>query len=225
MGKKVNAAFEEKRLPACRRRVPIVPKFKKCQEIENQFSAVLNACFFRSKHFRWDGQSVLSTASNCPHLCLIKRQSVFPPHLILRHIMTYDAMRTGSLWIQRRALTRTAFERVRTDVVLGSPSANCSGVGICRVMAHHPEREMAYSCPHISAWLSTTINGRLRFEFEKSSIDEETMRIHFPWLLFQVAEPYVVPYPLLRHRTIAQRTIRPGIYRVWDSGTHLIVEF
>lgn len=128
---------------------------------------------------------------------------------------------------QRPTSTETpiayAEHKIRTDVVLGSPSANCSGVGICRVMAQGENTET--KCPRVATWVSVTKEGKIRFEFEKDSMEGRYMRRHFRWLLFQVFEPCLVPYNLLRSTKIEQRTIRPGIYQVWDSGERLIVEF
>ena len=114
-------------------------------------------------------------------------------------------------------------QKVRTDVVLGSPSANCGGVGICRVMARGEGADV--TCPKTDAWLSLTEEGRLRFEFQKSSMEGRFLRRHFRWMLFQVLEPYVVPYRLLGGLKIEQRTIQPGIYQVWEVGDALIVDF
>lgn len=114
-------------------------------------------------------------------------------------------------------------QKVRADVVLGSPSANCSGVGICRVMASGEGSQV--SCPKVQAWIGVTKEGKLRFEFEKSSMDGRFMRRHFRWLLFQVLEPYLVPYATLKSLKLKERTIQPGIYTVWEVDNHLIVEF
>ncbi len=114
-------------------------------------------------------------------------------------------------------------QKVRTEVVLGSPSANCGGVGICRVMAYG--EGVGVACPKTEAWLSLTEEGRLRFEFQKSSMEGRFMRRHFRWMLFQVFEAYVVPFRLLGGMKIEQRTIQPGIYQVWEVGDSLIVDF
>ncbi len=127
--------------------------------------------------------------------------------------------------LKRQRSTLKSLYRMRTDVILGSPSANCSGVGICRVMAYGEERPSEWTCPLVSAWMSVTENSKLRFEFEKSNLNKSVLKAHFRWMLFQVVEPYVVPYSLLPGKRIAERTIRPGVYQVWDAGQHLVVEF
>ncbi|MBK8192329.1 MAG: hypothetical protein IPK76_03740 [Lewinellaceae bacterium] len=114
-------------------------------------------------------------------------------------------------------------QKVRAEVVLGSPSANCSGVGICRVMAHGAG--VNFTCPKVNALLSYTTDGKLRFEFDKTSMEGRYMRRHFRWALFQVFEAYTVPYQLFGKLKLEQRTIQPGIYQVLEAGDRLIVEF
>lgn len=139
--------------------------------------------------------------------------------------MTCSAMKTTSEVKQARRSAPKALQRMRTDVILGSPSANCSGVGICRVMAHREGGYPDLPCPWVRAWLSQTGMGKLRLEFDKASLSKAILEEHFAWGLFQVLEPYVVPYQLLPGLKIAERTIQPGVYQVWDTGGHLMVEF
>ncbi len=121
---------------------------------------------------------------------------------------------------QHRTLSE---QKVRAEVVLGSPSANCGGVGICRVMAYG--EGVGITCPKVNAWISITDEGKLRFEFQKASMEGRFMRRHFRWLLFQVLETYTVPYKLLGALKLEQRTIQPGIYQVWEVGDNMIVDF
>ncbi len=132
-------------------------------------------------------------------------------------------MRTTTSTTTARPQIAHSVHKIRTDVVLGSPSANCSGVGICRVMAQGENADV--KCPRVATWVSVTEEGKMRFEFEKDSMEGRFMRRHFRWLLFQVFEPYLVPYHLLKSSKIEQRTIQPGIYQVWEIGERLIVEF
>ena len=114
-------------------------------------------------------------------------------------------------------------QKVRAEVVLGSPSANCSGVGICRVMAYGDDTKI--QCPKVATWVRITKEGKLRFEFEKDSMEGRFMRRHFRWLLFQVFEPYVVPRAVLGPLKFEARTIQPGIYSVVETSDRFIVDF
>ena len=114
-------------------------------------------------------------------------------------------------------------QKVRADVVLGSPSANCSGVGICRVMARGAGPEI--TCPKVPTLVSFTKAGKIRFEFDKKSMEGRYMRRHFRWALFQVFEHYIIPHSVLGAVKLEKRTINPGIYSVLEVGDRLIVDF
>jgi hypothetical protein len=114
-------------------------------------------------------------------------------------------------------------QKVRAEVVLGSPSANCSGVGICRVMAYGEGAQI--SCPKVVTWVSITKEGKIRFEFEKGSMEGRYMRRHFRWALFQVFEDYVIPHSILGSIRLENRTIKPGIYQVLEVDGRLLVDF
>lgn len=137
-------------------------------------------------------------------------------------IKTYD-MRTLQNTLYNQRHPNNSGQKVRAEVVLGSPSANCSGVGICRVMAQGEGTE--YKCPCIPAQLSITAEGKIRFEFNKASMEGRYLRRHFRWALFQVFEAYTIPYSVLGNLKIEQRTIRPGIYQVIETNERMIVEF
>lgn len=138
--------------------------------------------------------------------------------LIITHIMR-TTQNTPAQQYHRAA----GEQKIRAEVVLGSPSANCGGVGICRVMAYG--EGVNISCPKVAAWISVTAEGKLRFEFQKNAMEGRYMRRHFRWLLFQVFESYTVPFSLLGGLKLEQRTIHPGIYQVWEMGESLIVDF
>jgi hypothetical protein len=114
---------------------------------------------------------------------------------------------------------------IRAEIVLGSPGADCSGLGICRMMGATPVG-IRYKCPVVSAWLSLTQERRLRVHFWKDSMDLRFMRRHFRWCLFQVLEPYRIPDELCRALPgVSDQTIRPGIYTVWETPEYLVVDF
>jgi len=130
-----------------------------------------------------------------------------------------------NLPLPRRALRKSEMSAVRADIILGSPGAACSGLGVCKMMspvlAH-----VRYKCPLVSAWLSLTPERRLRVSFLKSSMDLQLQRRHFRWCLFQVLEAYELPDELTRGLPgLQDRTIRPGIYTVWETMDHLVVDF
>jgi hypothetical protein len=115
-------------------------------------------------------------------------------------------------------------DRICSDVVLGSPSSNCNGVGICRVMVAG-DRTPSMSCPSISTWLSKNAQGRLQMNFPKQYLDRACLNRHFAWYLFTVAEPYRLSPRLCSALGITDPWIKPGIYRVFESEETLAVCF
>jgi len=110
-----------------------------------------------------------------------------------------------------------------SQVVLGSPSTGCSGLGICKMyMSDHP---IQVRCPVISVWLMNSEGSRLRISFAKASMESRYRKRHFRWNLFQVLEPFDLPGWTQRKLELTQRRIEPGIYNVWETEEALIVDF
>jgi hypothetical protein len=114
-------------------------------------------------------------------------------------------------------------EALRSDVVLGSPSARCNGVGICRVMGvgEYPD----CPCPRISTLLLPNPNGAIRLAFDKSTLSAELLQQHFGWGVFQVLEPYRISPRMCKQLGWKSGWIHPGVYKVWESESALIIDF
>ena len=114
-------------------------------------------------------------------------------------------------------------QKVKSDLVLGSPSSGCQGVGICQMI--NITHETACKCPRVGAMIGLSENGRLRIYFQKSTMDLRCLKRHFNWGLFQVIEPYKVPEFVSNGLDITSYTIQPGIYPAWESEDTIIVDF
>lgn len=114
-------------------------------------------------------------------------------------------------------------KRVKTEIMFGNPSTSCQGVGICRVLSYG--QETACKCPKVTAWISVTEEGKLRFSFLKTSIEKQHIRKHFGWRLFQVYTAYELSDKIARKLGLEAATVRPGIYTVWETPRHLVVDF
>lgn len=138
---------------------------------------------------------------------------------------TFKADTDFNLHSSRSTFGRQECDTVRADMVLGSPGADCSGLGICKMMSMMPVG-IRYKCPVVSAWLSLTHERRLRVHFWKDSMELRLIRRHFRWCLFQVLEPYRIPDELCCALPgLQEHTIRPGIYTVWETPEYLVVDF
>lgn len=112
---------------------------------------------------------------------------------------------------------------IKSDVILGSPSARCNGVGICRVMGIHSNEETP--CPKVIAEISHSVSGHIWFTFEKEQFSAEQYRLHFSWGVFQVAEDYRMPLRIGRALGWKNAWIRAGVYEVIEFGAQIKVCF
>jgi hypothetical protein len=112
---------------------------------------------------------------------------------------------------------------IKSDIILGSPSAGCQGVGICRVMLH--DEMILCKCPKQLAWITVGPNRKLRVNFLKSDLSPDQIQQHFSWNLFQVQEPYALPRRITRALGIPPTSIAPGVFPVWETAQWLTVEF
>jgi len=113
--------------------------------------------------------------------------------------------------------------KIKSDLVLGSPSSGCQGVGICQMV--NISHETACKCPRVGATIGFSEHGRLRISFKKDTMDIRCLRRHFSWGLFQVLEPYRVPEFVSSGLSINAYTIHPGVYPAWESEDTVIVDF
>lgn len=107
--------------------------------------------------------------------------------------------------------------------MFGNPSAGCQGVGICKVLSYGQRTEQ--KCPKVTAWISLTEEGKLRFSFLKSSMDKAYIRKHFGWRLFQVYTEYELSEKVVRKLGLKAAKVLPGIYTVWETPRHLVIDF
>lgn len=124
-----------------------------------------------------------------------------------------------------KSMSASVRRSIRSEVVFGTPSSGCDGVGICRIIP--VSRKVACKCPSVTAQINLASNGRLRMKFNKDSMERRFMKRHFGWMLFQVLEPYEIPRSLVRKLGLegSDLLIMPGIYTVWETAEYMIVEF
>lgn len=134
-----------------------------------------------------------------------------------------DNITSASQAVKPTARDKYATKKIKTEIILGSPSSGCQGVGICRVMPYGQPNP--YKCTSVTSWISKTPDGKIQISFLKSAMEPRYMRRHFGWMLFQVCEPAELPRSIIKSLTSERVIVQPGIYTVWESAKHLIVEF
>lgn len=109
------------------------------------------------------------------------------------------------------------------QVVFGSPQKACSGVGICTVLPANTVHNC--SCPKMSASITLTKRGTLRFYFQKTTCSELLIRQHFPGGFFRVESTFAMPEFVCRCLAVQPMFIRAGRYAVQETRTLLTVDF
>jgi hypothetical protein len=112
---------------------------------------------------------------------------------------------------------------LRTDVVLGSPSAKCRGVGICRVVV--APHQYSGECPMVHAIIGLNANKRARFYFLKATISESIWKQHFQSRLFTVLEAFRLPYRVEKRLGLSSAFIHPGEYVINTTPLYFMVDF
>jgi len=112
---------------------------------------------------------------------------------------------------------------LKADLVLGSPKAGCSGVGICHISASMEKLQIA--CPAYSAHLFRTTTGGLAVAFFEQQLPEAVLMEHFNRGVFRVTDRFILPKSIAEKLDINQRIVYPGEYKVARILFFLIVEF
>lgn len=114
------------------------------------------------------------------------------------------------------------FRQIQAQVILGSPSNNCIGVGICRVLSNAAKVD-ALKCPIYKATIGLTEKEGCCIKFLRAGFDEKMFRRHFRWNLFQLPETYDFPPNICRSLKVRSLILAPGVYPVLMSDKYLTV--
>jgi hypothetical protein len=109
------------------------------------------------------------------------------------------------------------FPCLPVNLILGTPSLNCSGHGICRIF---PQRvhwiANAISCPvTLARFMRNTNNGNLYLLFDRSVLTNQIIEKHFSTPFFQMEEPFRLPKFVQEHFGLPKASsILPGTYLI-----------
>lgn len=115
---------------------------------------------------------------------------------------------------------------ITAEVIFGSLSKNCRGVGICKVDVHGRASSSCKKCPcRTQAEIAVLENGQVRFTFETARLNKFLFNRYFRNLEFPVPEGFVFTPELLQELGLSHFTVRPGIYPVNDQSGTVAVDF
>lgn len=126
-------------------------------------------------------------------------------------------------WRPQSARTKEA----KAEIVFGTPSKNCEGVGICRMIGPNYLAGKEIKCPHVTGYLSLDMGRNVLYiRFSKRSLSSEMVARHFCKRLFKVTEPYKVPVHISRFLGTQQIVmIQAGSYAVRETREDWIIVF
>ncbi len=137
--------------------------------------------------------------------------------------LVHRSTTTQLIWPHKKHIPNT----VRAEVVLGSPSANCRGVGICRVTAVYGGwKEVGTHCRRAKAIIGLTPQGKLYFSIFRKSVCKGAAQKHFGREEgFRVETAYELPRGITNTLRLERYCIEPGLYPVLETDSKWIVIF
>ncbi len=117
-------------------------------------------------------------------------------------------------------------DEVALDVVFGSPSKQCDGVGICMLVESIYLPKLATKCPHFTGFFRfDSESGKMYARFPGTLLASQMHFRHFTLGLFKVTEPYKVPVRICRMLGLESNyKIDTGVYPVVAvDGDYVIV--
>lgn len=115
-------------------------------------------------------------------------------------------------------------EEVKMEVVFGSPSKHCAGLGICMIYHHDPMLKHTIQCPSFIAFLSPTPNLSLRFRFPKAGYTDERVAARLATDFFLVEERFYIPRSLASAWHLPSVWAAPGSYPVLETPQEWLLQ-
>lgn len=112
------------------------------------------------------------------------------------------------------------------EVMFGSPSSNCSGNGICKIVARSNQILERTSCSHAKALFAPTDDGEgASIIFRREWLCANLMRRHFRHGVLEMPEPCPIPRAFVASLGLRIRELPAGLHLIEDYGTHFRIIF
>lgn len=113
------------------------------------------------------------------------------------------------------------------EVMFGSPSSNCGGNGICKIVAkrNHPQATFTrINCGHAKA-LFAAQGGSVSLIFPRGGLCSNLMRRHFRHGILEMPEPCPIPPEMATALRLNIRELPAGLHLIEDHKTHFQIKF
>jgi hypothetical protein len=118
---------------------------------------------------------------------------------------------------------------LQCEVMFGSPSSNCDGNGICKIVArsHHPLQMFKRTdCSHAKALFGACDGGNgASLLFRREWVCSNLMKRHFRHGILEMPEPCSIPSALVATLGLEISQLPAGLHLVEDYGTHFKINF
>ena len=128
-----------------------------------------------------------------------------------------------------RENTRTEPMLFQCEVMFGSPSSNCGGNGICKIVATDKQTSPVFirtSCSHTRAFFISLGDGAgASLLFRRDLLCSNLVRRHFRHGILEMPEPCPVPKGLISALGLKMSELPAGLHLIEDHGKYLRINF
>ncbi len=111
----------------------------------------------------------------------------------------------------------------RVEVILGAPSKQCSGAGICHVLSLRERSDRFCRCNSVMADLSINSVDQASFSFCLESMNQAMNSFYFSSPFFYITEAVSLSKLIAKELGIVSGTIFPGIYPILRNRERVLV--
>lgn len=122
-------------------------------------------------------------------------------------------------------LNNRQVKQMYSDVVFGSPSANCNGLGVCKITTIGQSARQYGSCQSVGGLFSKTMQGDLQVLIPKSKVCVTLFRKYFMKGKIELKKPCPIPQYLRQYLGHSKTELTPGCYPIHSEGQYFIIEF
>lgn len=116
-------------------------------------------------------------------------------------------------------------KQMYSDVVFGSPSANCNGLGVCKITTIGQAAKQYGSCQSVGGLFSKDQQGDLQVLIPKSKVCVMLFRKYFMKGKIELKKPCPIPQYLQQYLGYAKPALTPGCYPIFSEGQYFLIVF
>ena len=104
--------------------------------------------------------------------------------------------------------------KITITIELGRKSKDCKRIGICKIGLESIENQSGSTGENTATGTAWIENGKLKVEFDRSSMTDATYQTHFGSAKFQLEEDYVLSSEVAAALGVRSYTIKTGAYTI-----------